>query len=561
MKKTLIAALALVTLFAGNAGAQERDLQTPTGWWWLRNAAPADVTNRINQGFRLTDIEVEGTAPYRFSANFVANQGSHASGFWWYYGLSAADVSARLSQHNARLIDLDPYFVGGALRFAAVMVPNTGAQAKAWWWYYGQSVAQVAQRASQNGARVVDVDSYVEGGVRKYSAVMIRNAGADQRAWWHYYDISSATLAQKLSQDAARIVDLERLGDDRFAVVLAPAAGYKWWYYFGRTEQQVNDLVGRNGARLIDVESRVVDGTRLFDVVMLNNSNALTTRVGDLLRARTNGHIGMYLKRVGGGVLGALQENRRFEPASTIKVLHLTAAMDRVGDGLLNLNQMVSVCMDNGANGCPNTLANCATTQQMPLSQVLSTMMQNSDNRSTQAIRELVGQNFINATATAMGLGDTATIHQIGCGADMIVNHNRTTLSDLGELYETVATGFILPGLLNTYYNLMSNGDAPITNIINAEGAALGKSAATMQAFRNNTRVTWKAGSYGWNGTSWRSDAGIARLPFRVNGVVQQRAYVFGVFIDSATTLNPDDIRTVGAETLREQIRAALQTW
>jgi len=51
-----------------------------------------------------------------------------------YYGKTASQVSTLLSQNNGRLISLDPYTSNG-LRFAVVMVSNTGRAGRAWWWY------------------------------------------------------------------------------------------------------------------------------------------------------------------------------------------------------------------------------------------------------------------------------------------------------------------------------------------------------------------------------------------------------------------------------------------
>jgi hypothetical protein len=34
-----------------------------------------------------------------------------------------------------------------------VLLSNTGADAKGWWWYYGLSAADLGDRLSQNGAK------------------------------------------------------------------------------------------------------------------------------------------------------------------------------------------------------------------------------------------------------------------------------------------------------------------------------------------------------------------------------------------------------------------------
>lgn len=564
LRTAALAATAAVATFAGaatEAQAQDRDQTATTGWYWLSGVDAAAVSAKINQGYRLVDLEVEQGSPARFAAAFVANSGVYQSGFWWYYGKTEAEVGQLLTANNARLVDLETYFVNGVRKVAAVMVPNTGAQQKAWWWYYGLSSAQVAANANANGARVTHLESYVEGGVRKYAAIMIRNAGADQKGWWHYYGVNAAFIGQQLGANNARLTDIERLGEDSYAVVMNASAGETWWWYYGQSMDDVNFKASRSKARVFDVESYTVNGARRYVALMMNNGNALEKRMSGLLRSATNGQLGMYAKRVGGGVLGGINEDFAFEPASSIKVLHHLTAMERVQTGPTTLNTLVPMCMDGVATSCPNTLANCTTIQNRSLQNVLTPMMQNSDNRATQAMREFLGQANLNANAQDLGLDATVLRHTIGCGADMVANHNRTSLSDLGELHEDVATGLLNNGTRTTFYSIMSNGSAQFTAIVNAEGAALGKSAATIAAFRAQVRNSWKGGSYGWNGVLWRSYFAETRLPFKAAGVITPREFVHGAFIDSASSINPDDIITFGAESLREQIRAALATW
>jgi hypothetical protein len=53
-----------------------------------------------------------------------------ATARWWYYGQTASQVTALLSANKARLISIDPYQTSAGLRFAVVMVPNSGDQAR-----------------------------------------------------------------------------------------------------------------------------------------------------------------------------------------------------------------------------------------------------------------------------------------------------------------------------------------------------------------------------------------------------------------------------------------------
>ena len=119
------------------------------------------------------------------------NSGSYAvPGWWWYYGLTSAQVSSYLNANTARLIDLEPYDIGGGnIRYAAVMVSNTGTAARSWWWYYGKTSSEISSLLS--GRRLIDLDSYNTTSGKRYSAVMIAN--------------TTATAVSQMARNSARL--------------------------------------------------------------------------------------------------------------------------------------------------------------------------------------------------------------------------------------------------------------------------------------------------------------------------------------------------------------------
>ena len=60
-----------------------------------------------------------------FAAIFIANTGADAKGWWWYFGQTPAQIGSLVQQHNARLIDLRQYQAGTGTTYAVVMVENT----------------------------------------------------------------------------------------------------------------------------------------------------------------------------------------------------------------------------------------------------------------------------------------------------------------------------------------------------------------------------------------------------------------------------------------------------
>ena len=59
-----------------------RENSAPTGTYWNSGRTAADINNLVNQGWRLTDIQVDGTNPWTFTVAMVQNTGTYATGWW-----------------------------------------------------------------------------------------------------------------------------------------------------------------------------------------------------------------------------------------------------------------------------------------------------------------------------------------------------------------------------------------------------------------------------------------------------------------------------------------------
>ncbi|WP_161938072.1 serine hydrolase [Mastigocoleus testarum] len=550
----------------------EKSSTKPTKFWWLHGASVSQIKSKINQGYRIIDWEVEKTSPLRFSVAMVRNKGEYAKKWWWYYGLSSQQVKEKLNTNKARIIDLEIYRLNGQKKYAVALVSNTGADAKSWWYYSDSSIKNIIEKTKVNKARIVDLDTYVVGGKRLYSAVMIKNTGSDRKAWWYYYNVLPSFINSKLKENKARLVDIERHGDNKFMVVMEKSQGQTWWWYYGKTATQVNQLWQQNQARIFDIEPYTVNGKKRFAVLMLNNANLLTTRIGEMLRNNTDGVSGLYLKKVNGSVLASLKADISFYPASTIKVLEHLHAMKQVEAGKVNLNSTkVKVYLDR-ADSCSDNHAG-QKFEQENLRETLKKMMKNSNNQSTNAIQELfgngkanVGRNTINQTAyNSLGMSKkTALNHKFACGGPSNDPANSLTLKDLGKLYEKVSTGvFTSNSNRDTFYELMLNRRGRILTVIDEEASKLGLSTNTVKSFKSKVKTAGKGGSFTTgNGKKYTSIGGWVKLPFQNGNSVTTRDYVFGLFIDKADTINDGfGIWSARAELLRDEIRKALVTF
>ena len=556
--------------------SDDRDNSTPTAWYIWAHQTPQDVTDTINLGYRLVDIYVESFSPsYLFTGVYVANAGAYAKTWWWYYGVDAATLGNHLSTNNARLISLKAYDIGsGQIRFTAVMISNTGADATAWWWYYNATTADISSLVSTNNARLTQIHAYETGGQKRYAVVMVDNTGDANKAWWWYYNASVATVVSAIQTNNARLVDMDRdpVTGNLNVIMTSCASGCPyWWWYVGVPQDQLLDVVNQNGARVIDVNDYPGCGSTCYDLLLINNSNALTTRVGEMLRSGTDGTKGLYLEEVGGPVLANLMNYYQFEPASTLKVAVHLHTIEQVQDNpAVSLSTLIPQYQPPPpGDSCPgNTVIGSESIEIADRE-----MMWRSDNTRTRELVDYFGEANINATMSTIGMTDSSINHVFGCGGP---TPNETTLDDLATLYKGVAEGTLLDGFHTAlFYSQMAGTaqfdsvgydwthlvDTDIPAIIDDEAPA-GMSAASKSAFEDDIYLAYKAGNYTLcdvGGCVYHiSIFGYAQIPFCNAG--GPREYVFGEFIYNATDEDDasDTFVATKAELLREQIRDGL---
>src|SRR5579883_2100563 len=180
---------------ASTAGALDDGENGAPAQWWMYTAQTVNevAATCAQKHARIVDIKVDPLSPYPFTATYVENSGAYAKSWWWYYDIDGETLATNLRTNNARLTSFQAYDVGGGqIRYTAVMIANTGPDAKAWWYYPNLTAAEVGQQAVAHNARVTSIRSYVLNGQTYYAVVYIQNTGADGKAWWWYTDTPAA---------------------------------------------------------------------------------------------------------------------------------------------------------------------------------------------------------------------------------------------------------------------------------------------------------------------------------------------------------------------------------
>ena len=259
--RLVLLCLGLLLLVGSSPARAEEDNEstTPTAWWTYTGQSFNDVNNTITaKNARIEDIAIDNAAATSFTVSYVQNTGAYAKAWWWYVGIDAATLASHLSANKARLVSLKAYDTGGGnIRFAVDMIANTGADNKAWWYYYGKSTTDITALAKTNNARLTALQSYTSNGPTVYACIMIANTGADAKAWWWYYNISPQTVGADLSTNKARLLDLTPAGNGNFNAAMESCSGAcpAWWWYYGLDAYGVLDKAQNGGARVVTSSS------------------------------------------------------------------------------------------------------------------------------------------------------------------------------------------------------------------------------------------------------------------------------------------------------------------
>jgi hypothetical protein len=581
----------------------ERNATAPTSWHWAagKTAAELDEIEEEN-GERVISINVANKIGTRFTAALVRNSGVYERDGDWFRGMTRDEVVALTKGQDRRLVDLEPYSLGfGGTRFAGVTVPNSGSSAKGWWWNYDLTPAQVTMDINKHKIRLVDLSFYVKAGKRRYAYVGIKNRGADQRAWWWYYRKSKAEVRALLNKNKARLVDVEREGATRLTVVMVEKEGKFSLPINNVTGKKLEELVQSNGVRITDIEP---DGLK-FWASTIDNVGSETGRVRSIIRSGPyrDSYFGAFSKQVAGPTHVGLAHEAPYQPMSVLKLVPHLYVMDRYDQGTWSLDTMRVYW--KSPEGSPDTVA-CPGTPGK-----LKTYSDTLRNTLRRGLGESLGRAHETLLNTYKPEKITARMHELGLERTDIYygcQHpgknnwlsNRSTLTEMGELFEGVDTRQFFPNkwptTRNEFYGLVADWPTDwLRPVVEQEAALQGKSGKVGDFM---SRVTFDAKGGGVDNGSdadgWVSGRALSyriTLPFRKSAPVRRggspyeaRSFVGGFFANGIPgpchegTANEDPngvseecrnwaagmgmtFRGLPGELQRTSIRQALATW
>ncbi|OQX67509.1 MAG: hypothetical protein B6A08_14935 [Sorangiineae bacterium NIC37A_2] len=544
---------------------------TPTQWAFRTGQTSAQVNALINSGFRLVSLQVQSASPLLFTVAAVQNTGSHAQTSSWIHGATAYQLEVTTASQNLRIVDVHAYQTAAGTRFAAIMVPNTGANAKNWWWAHGKTPEELGEIASANGARPIDLQSYIEDGVKKYTAVFIENSGADGKAWWWYFDRTSPQVDAIVNFTGGCLTSINPTPEENFDVLLLPCEGTFWEWWNGFNEAEVNARAEAMGTRVFDVKYL---GPNRFVSLHIENSDAEAIRLRSRLRGSSpRGELGFMVKRVGGPIERSMNVDYAYDPASSIKTLIAVHALRGMEHAAFTLNTPINM-YDPGNVDCPQNATLLSTQESM--GDAIWHMQVLSDNYRTRAFMDLFSKPVLEQFGRDLGMQKIHIVDYPGCPTFA----NRWSLRDALRLYEGIMDGsiFVQSSSRDALFSRMpaDGGSASaldaLKNIVIEEGTALGRTSSQINAFNNMLRAHYKVGHHYYphvyipplidlGDISNASISGIARIPSCNGSAMVYRDYVWGAFVHNATHIEGRDaLFGSQAEPLRLSIRDALTT-
>jgi hypothetical protein len=212
-----------------------------------------------------------GSASQAFAQQLEDREQSAATQYAWYFDVNTAVIGDWVAR-GYRVIDIEVASVA-PFRVNAALTRNAGPYAKGWWWYTGITDSQVGSALTNNNARLVDVEPYDDGsGTTKFAVVMISNTGSDAAAWSWQFNTSASGIQDHLMQHPEdRLLDLDQypFGQRSYysAIYIRNDGNHArtWWWYTGMAVDHMDNAARANGAMIVEIEPT---GTGTFNAIM-----------------------------------------------------------------------------------------------------------------------------------------------------------------------------------------------------------------------------------------------------------------------------------------------------
>jgi len=192
-------------------------------------------------------------------------------------------------------------------------------------------------------------------------------------------------------------------------------------------------------------------------------TNALRAYLG----SQGGGSYGAYLEELGSGATIGVNDTTDLEAASVIKVPEAIYLLRQVDAGQVKLDDMVTLQAGDFMSGTGSLYGTAKPGDQYSYRQLLTLLIQQSDNTAWLALRRVLGDASINGYAASIGAGDCDQVSD-EC-SPRSVGHMLAQLAR-GRLISASSTQMLLGLLETTIFNDRINYYLPNVTIAHKVG-------------------------------------------------------------------------------------------
>ena len=564
----------LAALCAGSTLAQDDRENIDPVTWTRKSLTATGIGTYINAGYRLSDLEIEKTGPTVFSATLVKNTGSYRhSSWWWYYGLSSLDIAQKLQGKDARILDLERYSDGGKTYYAMILVGNAGSSKKNWAYKLNLDGLGIISYANQNKMRPIDIEPYYVNNQKRYAAVFVQNTGNDYRKWYLRENIVAGQFQTTGKPLDCYPYNVEHNGKGTYDIIyLQDPGNLRILSAHGFDSAETDEIVRKWGKRPYEVEPFLKNGEPRYSILACVNVDEETLPFITWINQGSGGDSGFLRQRLTTTATPELAhfDKSYFEPASSIGLLPIGHTLIQATNNSVNLGQKISVYTGT-SGGCPtNTLP-----VKITLQSVLSQVAKNASATSLKALHDRFGKTALQTTATQLQMGATFYQHTYGCKSAAVQSPSRLTLNDTQDLFRELLNGKLGKEEEELLYSVTEHplsypgfaNQQTIEDVIDQEAQKLNLSASTISVFKANASIHGTVGSYDLfeSGKTryYRNAISVIRLPYHSLGQIVRGSYYAGAYVnrDSNESKSEYSVARTVTELHRKRIALALASW
>jgi CubicO group peptidase (beta-lactamase class C family) len=186
---------------------------------------------------------------------------SGVSGYYYYTNRSPTELKNLCEEKGLRLMDIEVRS-SSPLKFDFVLGPLGGFSSNRCWHLYGYNKTYIDNYLTENNARVLDLEVY--GAQMNKLAVILASKEKKSSKYQFDYNIKPRELRRKINniniRDNARVIDIEHYYDGtkrRYAFVTIPNDGlnHRDWEFLGNKNfSEIQNFYRDNNYNLIDLE-------------------------------------------------------------------------------------------------------------------------------------------------------------------------------------------------------------------------------------------------------------------------------------------------------------------